>query len=131
MEFTGFPDNLLCGEVQHISVEFRNSGKLPLHQLKVASTNPEFFTFGSLSDCPEANSVYQTVDTFSDTTSQEFVVEEKEVKHVRDIELGGKELTPGNSVTLPMWIRGPNTPGIHHIDFLFYYESTEKNPKVK
>lgn len=40
-------------------------------------------------------------------------------------------LLPGASVQLPMWLRGPDEEGVHEINFLFYYESVKKQPKIR
>ncbi|KAJ8276838.1 hypothetical protein GJAV_G00068480 [Gymnothorax javanicus] len=46
------------------------------------------------------------------------------------IPLPDSVLQPGASVQLPMWLRGPDREGVHEINFLFYYESTEKSSKL-
>ena len=45
--FCEFPDALLCGEVHCVEVEFSNVGSVPLHHLRVSTSNPNFLTFGS------------------------------------------------------------------------------------
>lgn len=50
---------------------------------------------------------------------------------VVEVELPGKALQPGESLQVPMWLRGPDAEGVHEIHFLFYYESTQKNGKLR
>jgi hypothetical protein len=45
--FCDFPEVLLCGEVHCIEVEFFNKGTVPLHKVRVATSSPAFFTFGT------------------------------------------------------------------------------------
>ncbi|XP_048107654.1 trafficking protein particle complex subunit 8 isoform X3 [Alosa alosa] len=49
---------------------------------------------------------------------------------VVEVELPGQVLQPGEALQVPMWLRGPDTEGVHEIHFLFYYESTQKNGKL-
>ncbi|XP_031431148.1 trafficking protein particle complex subunit 8 isoform X2 [Clupea harengus] len=49
---------------------------------------------------------------------------------VVEVELPGQALQPGEALQVPMWLRGPDTEGVHEIHFLFYYESTQKNGKL-
>ncbi|XP_078543490.1 trafficking protein particle complex subunit 8 isoform X1 [Lissotriton helveticus] len=145
--FINFPTGLLCGEVRKAYVEFVNVSKCPLKNLKVVSKCPEFFTFGSstspltpLSPSTSENcSAYKTVVT--DSTSEctallssaaplEFGVGSRIQAEVIDIPLTDSVLSPGASVQLPLWLRGPDEEGVHEINFLFYYESTEKQSKM-
>ncbi|CAB1332152.1 unnamed protein product [Coregonus sp. 'balchen'] len=47
--FLQFPTALLCGEIRKAYVEFCNVSRVTLCGLRVASTHPDFFTFGSTS----------------------------------------------------------------------------------
>lgn len=120
---------MLCGEIQHVTVEFTNNGSHPLLDLKVASSHPAFFTFGKADESAETDRPYEKLTSPSETG--EYVIRTEEVKHVMDIELPAGKLSPGATVSLPMWIRGPNTSGQHKIDFLFHYKSEIKNTRVK
>ncbi|XP_069477067.1 trafficking protein particle complex subunit 8 isoform X2 [Ambystoma mexicanum] len=145
--FINFPTGLLCGELRKAYVEFVNVSKCPLTKLKVVSKYPEFFTFGSntavltpLSPSASENcSAYKTVVT--DSTSEcmpllssaspvDFGVASRNQAEVIDIPLTDSVLSPGASVQLPLWLRGPDEEGVHEINFLFYYESTEKPSKM-
>nr|XP_015195016.1 PREDICTED: trafficking protein particle complex subunit 8 isoform X1 [Lepisosteus oculatus] len=145
--FINFPTGLLCGEIRKAYVEFVNVSKVPLTGLKVVSKHPEFFTFGShtasltpLSPTASENcSAYKTVVTGSPlgtavtslVSPADFGVGcENPCLGVVDIPLPDSVLLPGNSIQLPMWLRGPDKEGVHEINFLFYYESTEKTSKL-
>ncbi|XP_064640195.1 trafficking protein particle complex subunit 8-like isoform X2 [Lineus longissimus] len=127
VRFYNFPQAMLCGEVRQGMVQFENKGQVPLNRLKVASTNPEFFTFG-VQDSVQEKCIYQTIP--DKQGNEEYVLDKMDVKRVVDIPIPNGVLNPGASVSLPMWIRGPTTSAIHRIDFLFYYQSVEKNPKL-
>ncbi|XP_039610360.1 trafficking protein particle complex subunit 8 isoform X1 [Polypterus senegalus] len=146
--FINFPTGLLCGEIRKAYVEFVNVSKVPLTGLKVVSTHPEFFTFGSntaaltpLSPTASENcSAYKTVVTdmssackalTSLVSPQDFGVGSENLPHgVIDIPLPDSVLIPGASIQLPLWLRGPDKEGVHEINFLFYYENTEKISKM-
>lgn len=140
--FLHFPSALLCGEIRKAYVEFCNVGAVALCGLRVASTHPEFFTFGCNNPTPsspasaEHGSAYKT---FAATVQPGSVVSEVEVcaqdftqlSGVLEIPIDGGTLHPGQSIQLPLWLRGPDHEGVHEINFLFYYESTEKGLKVR
>ncbi|XP_038077879.1 trafficking protein particle complex subunit 8-like [Patiria miniata] len=133
--FTSFPSTLLCGEVCLSVVELTNQGFSPLQKLLVASNHPELFSFGT-SQTPanqSKTSVYRTVPCDGNTGGNggECVVDKCRVSHVTEVPLPGGSLPPGGSVSLPLYIRGPDRSGIHEINMLFYYESAEENPKMR
>ncbi|XP_073535306.1 trafficking protein particle complex subunit 8 isoform X1 [Phyllobates terribilis] len=146
--FINFPTGLLCGEIRKAHVEFVNVSKSPLTGLKVVSKRPEFFTFGSntaaltpLSPAASENcSAYKTVITdstsgcsvlTSSVTPVDFGFGGGKQPEVVDIPLTDSVLAPGASVQLPLWLRGPDEEGVHEINFLFYYESTEKQSRMR
>ncbi|XP_018410817.1 PREDICTED: trafficking protein particle complex subunit 8 isoform X2 [Nanorana parkeri] len=146
--FINFPTGLLCGEIRKAHVEFVNVSKCPLTGLRVVSRRPEFFTFGSntaaltpLSPAASMNcSAYKTVVTdstsgcsvlTSSVTPVDFGFGGVKQPEVVEIPLTDSVLAPGASVQLPLWLRGPDQEGVHEISFLFYYESTEKQSKMR
>ncbi len=124
------PSHMMCGEVQQVMGHLHNTGTHTLSSLLVASTHPEFFTFGSPQpdQQTDSSSVYPVT---GQADGQENVVVEPQLKHVVSVPVPGGSLKPGASVSLPMWIRGPDMPGEQNIRFLFYYKSTESNPKLR
>uniref|UniRef100_A0ABI7XT42 Trafficking protein particle complex 8 n=1 Tax=Felis catus TaxID=9685 RepID=A0ABI7XT42_FELCA len=146
--FIHFPTGLLCGEIRKAYVEFVNVSKSPLTGLKVVSKRPEFFTFGGntavltpLSPSASENcSAYKTVATdstavctalISSASSVDFGIGIGSQPEVIPVPLPDTVLLPGASVQLPMWLRGPDEEGVHEINFLFYYESVKKQPKIR
>uniref|UniRef100_A0A7N8WN28 Trafficking protein particle complex 8 n=1 Tax=Mastacembelus armatus TaxID=205130 RepID=A0A7N8WN28_9TELE len=142
--FLQFPTALLCGEVRKAYVEFCNVSSVPLCGLRVASTHPDFFTFGSQATTPltpvspassENCSAYKILATphqLGSVTSEILVSPEdfNQPSGVIEIPIDGCTLQPGESTQLPLWLRGPDQEGVHEINFLFYYESTEKGIKI-
>ncbi|XP_032943236.1 trafficking protein particle complex subunit 8 isoform X3 [Rhinolophus ferrumequinum] len=146
--FIHFPTGLLCGEIRKAYVEFVNVSKCPLTGLKVVSKRPEFFTFGGntavltpLSPSASENcSAYKTVVTdstsectalTSSASSVDFGIGTGSQPEVIPVPLPDTVLLPGASVQLPMWLRGPDEEGVHEINFLFYYESVQRQPKIR
>ncbi|XP_054981864.1 trafficking protein particle complex subunit 8 isoform X1 [Sorex araneus] len=145
--FIHFPTGLLCGEIRKAYVEFVNVSKCPLTGLKVVSKHPEFFTFGGNTavltpQSPSASencSAYKTVVTdstsvctalVSSASSIDFGIGTGSQPEVISVPLPDTVLLPGASVQLPMWLRGPDEEGVHEINFLFYYESVKRQPKI-
>ncbi|XP_036179655.1 trafficking protein particle complex subunit 8 isoform X13 [Myotis myotis] len=146
--FIHFPTGLLCGEIRKAYVEFVNVSKCPLTGLKVVCKRPEFFTFGGnttaltpLSPSASENcSAYKTVVTestsvctalTSSASSVDFGIGIGSQPEVIPVPLPDTVLLPGASVQLPLWLRGPDEEGVHEINFLFYYESVKKLPKIR
>lgn len=134
--FCDFPENLLCGEVQCIEIELTNAGRSSLQSLRVTSSHPRFFTFGRNSDLPKYPYIYQMRGSQCSSISatltstvpgkDEFLV----LPDVLDIPLPNDVLKPGETVSLPMWVRGNDIGGIHEVDFLFYYEPVKHPSNV-
>ncbi|XP_040926107.1 trafficking protein particle complex subunit 8 isoform X2 [Betta splendens] len=142
--FLQFPTALLCGEIRKAYVEFCNVSGVALCGLRVASTHPHFFTFGSQATTPltplspssaENCSAYKTLVTpfQPGSVEPEMLVSAEDFNQptgVIDIPINGSVLQPGESTQLPLWLRGPDHEGVHEINFLFYYENTKKGNKI-
>uniref|UniRef100_A0A3B4U4U7 Trafficking protein particle complex subunit 8 n=1 Tax=Seriola dumerili TaxID=41447 RepID=A0A3B4U4U7_SERDU len=142
--FLQFPTALLCGEIRKAYVEFCNVSSVALCGLRVASTHPDFFTFGSQATTPvtplspnsaESCSAYKTLATTPQlgSVATEMLVSAEDfsqLSSVMEIPIEGNTLQPGESTQLPLWLRGPDQEGVHEINFLFYYESAEKGIKI-
>lgn len=128
-------------------MEFCNVSAVPLCGLRVASTHPDFFTFGSQATTPltplsptsaENCSAYKTLATppgaLDGAVACETLVSPEDfsqVSSVTEIPINGSSLQPGETIQLPLWLRGPDQEGVHEINFLFYYESTEKDARIR
>lgn len=138
--FLHFPSALLCGEIRKAYIEFCNMSSVGLRGLRVVSTHPTFFTFGSSSspDTPitpgsaQNCSAYKTVASETRQPPHTLVLAQDFVQpsSVISIPIEGEVLRPGASMQLPLWLRGPDKEGVHEINFLFYYESTDKGGKI-
>ncbi|XP_033625745.1 trafficking protein particle complex subunit 8-like [Asterias rubens] len=143
--FNSFPSTLLCGEVCSSVVEFTNKGFSPLQKLLVSSNHPEMFSFGAFhtptnqsqpgkdSANQSKASVYRTVQCSGSREGGcvESTVDKCNISHVTEIPLPGGSLPPEGSISIPMFVRGPDKSGIHEINMLFYYESSEENAKMR
>ncbi|XP_021914689.1 trafficking protein particle complex subunit 8 isoform X2 [Zootermopsis nevadensis] len=98
--FRDLNSEMLCGELQRVTLEFQNTGNAALTALYVASTTPELFSLGQ--PLPQQPGVHQ-------------------VTHVV------AHLFPGQTHAVPMWLRAPDTKGITSIEMLFYYENANSN----
>ncbi|KAK2094480.1 Trafficking protein particle complex 8 [Saguinus oedipus] len=67
----------------------------------------------------------------SSASSVDFGIGTGSQPEVIPVPLPDTVLLPGASVQLPMWLRGPDEEGVHEINFLFYYESVKKQPKIR
>lgn len=156
--FSSMPSNLLCGEVNQVTVELANKGTCPLHKLHAISDRPEIFSFGGHahhfpSNSSSSSSQLLTMDSSSSSSSQlgdsnphrtvplleagkECVVHaidlgQCNMNNVSEIVLPEGHLDPGVSLSVPLWVRGPDESGLHDVKMLFYYETTEENTKIR
>jgi hypothetical protein len=97
---------VLSGELQQVALEFQNIGNTALTALYVASTTPELFSLGQPS--PQRPGVHQ-------------VTQISLPDHMVAL------LSPGQTHTVPMWLRAPDTKGTANIEMLFYYENVDSN----
>ncbi|KAE8293871.1 Trafficking protein particle complex subunit 8 Protein TRS85-like protein [Larimichthys crocea] len=129
--FLQFPTALLCGEIRKAYVEFCNVSGVALCGLRVVSTHPDFFTFGSQATTPltplsptsaENSSAYRILATPSQpgSVASEVLVSAEDFRQpsgVMVIPIDGSTLQPGESTQLPLWLRGPDQEGVHEIQF--------------
>lgn len=134
--FLKFPTALLCGEIRKAYVEFYNVSGVALCGLRVVSTHPDFFTFGSKSTCrsplsptSENSSAYKTLTRAEASQTSVPADHFSQPSTVVEIPIEGSTLGPGESTQLPFWLRGPDQEGVHEIHFLFYYQNVDKVSK--
>ena len=131
--FVNFPKTLLCGEVHPVTLNFTNTGSSPLRNLKVALSNPKFFTLGDHSDIPKFSGVYhiENAPSFNCSLCTPADKDFSKLSRVMDISIPGGTLHPNSTVTVLAWVRGNDIGGIHEVNFLFYYEPAQQMPKVR
>nr|XP_032826932.1 trafficking protein particle complex subunit 8 [Petromyzon marinus] len=145
--FINFPSALLCGEIQKTHAEFANVGPRALLSLRVASRNPEFFTFGDGATAAGATAAgtYATRPRPAQpcvtpvprqpapappTQPRGRPLAATASHGIVEVPLPHGRLEPGATLRLPMWIRGPEEEGVHEVNFIFYYEGAERHPKL-
>jgi hypothetical protein len=110
--FRDLSSEMLCGEVQRVTLEFKNTGNAALTALYVASTPPELFSLGETS--PQRSGAPQVTQiSFPNNMAG--------------------QLSPGQTHTVPMWLRAPDTKGTTNLEMLFYYENANgsSNPRYE
>jgi len=116
-----------------VFVELVNAGHRPLHNVRVITSSPEFFTFSASSQNKTSSPNKQTgvtTDGGVDGEHSSLVVQKPDIPLVTRLCVTNP-MEPGSRIKLPMWIRGPDIPGDHIIDFLFYYEPTDAVPFIR
>jgi len=97
---------MLCGELQQVTLEFQNIGNTALTSLYVASPTPELFSFGEASLQRQGAHQVTQISLPSDMAAR---------------------LCPGQTHTVHMWLRAPDTKGTMNLEMLFYYENVNSN----
>ena len=123
VSFPQFPNFLYQGEIRQFVVTFTNSGVEPLHNVAVKLSHPGLFVFGSepvspdMGPCPFAGSGEPVLQAESPISDQ---------YDLSIVHLPIEQLNPGESVSVPLWVRGGKT-GNQQCKFVFYYEPVEPN----
>eukprot|EP00118_Oscarella_pearsei_P003792 m.15777 g.15777 ORF g.15777 m.15777 type:complete len:1495 (+) comp26547_c0_seq1:77-4561(+) len=139
--FSEFPEMLLCGEVKLVQLELSNCGKGALRNVRVMSSCPQFFSFGS--EFPKQKEGYpwhihsRSQSPAKDTSDSNIGLTSRHQPVATtmalpcSLTLPGGQLDTEGSVTLPLWIYGCNELGVHHLGLLFVYDVDEENPFIK
>lgn len=106
--------DFLTNEMQRVSVDFKNTGSVPLTNIMIATSTPNL-----LSSCEFKDPEYYPG---SDVMSREKWARKN---HITSVPLPGDRLEPGNFVTVYMWVKAPDTKGPKSVDILIYYENIE------
>lgn len=138
VSFCDFPEALLCGEVHCVEVQFFNVGTVPLRNLRVAASNPDFFTFGCgpSMELPKYPYTYQMHSGDDVQHSRILSIDSRQsflsLPQVTRIPFPGDgTLQPGQTLSVPVWLRGNDIGGVHEVDFLFYYEPVTARTQVR
>eukprot|EP01135_Chromosphaera_perkinsii_P008690 Nk52_evm23s1444 gene=Nk52_evmTU23s1444 len=122
MEVTNFPEYLLSGEVKKSIFNFTNKGASSLMNLKVVTNNSENLVFGSMSELNEDFMPVQGERTSNMECPFDITECREYGKGIYDINLGRLKLEPGESISIPVWVKGGNV-GTEELNMLFCYES--------
>ena len=124
VQFEGFPNQIFSGEVQRANLVITNKGEKTLSNLKVKLSHPSFFYFGKME--------HLNIDVYEETTEGQApiftpfdssnVLKDPSLVDICLINKNEDCLLSGESVTIPVWIRGDRV-GIFNFQFLFIYGS--------
>ncbi|KAF9584424.1 Trafficking protein particle complex 8 [Lunasporangiospora selenospora] len=121
VQFQSVPEMILSGEVCELSLQIKNLGKKGLKNLKVRMSHPTFFCIGESRDESDLGlytkgeggqaSEWLEIDNSLQIQSTQTILE--------------AVLAPGESATIPAWLRGERI-GKHTFLFVFSYESEQE-----
>jgi tetratricopeptide (TPR) repeat protein len=115
--FSELNSEFLCDEVQKITIDFQNTGTLPLHKLYMATSVPQF-----LCNCETRISRISPEIALNNCTP---AMREKlsRENHITSVPLPNDKLDPGQNTTHSIFIKAPNKAGLCLVDLLIYYEN--------
>eukprot|EP00794_Sanderia_malayensis_P018865 gene18865-20765_t len=128
-----FPVTLLCGEVRMTQFVFKNEGKMALKNLHIYCNHPENSCIDKQSTTEDINSkesIYELVDKESVRHSLFDNTCDVDLESPLNVPLRNGLLLPGEEISVPVWIHGIATPGVHELDYLFYYEPEKPTSAV-
>ncbi|KAL3290126.1 hypothetical protein HHI36_023491 [Cryptolaemus montrouzieri] len=115
--FSEIHPDFLCDEMQKVTVNFQNTGSVPLHKLYLASTMPRM-----VSSC-EFNKIEEIVMDFSDIETLQVREKIARKNHITFIPLPNGILNSGQTTSIAIWLKAPSLKGPYSIDLLIYYEN--------
>ena len=128
-----FPVTLLCGEVRLTQFVFRNIGRTALKNLYISCNRPECFSLDgqmSNSDMIPKDAIYETFDGGPIHHSVADIPAPDSQQRTVKVPLEYDLLQPNAEISVPIWIHGISTSGVHELDFLFYYEPQNHVPDI-
>jgi len=128
-----FPVTLLCGEVRLTQFVFRNIGRTALKNLYISCNRPECFSLdGQMSDSDmiPKDAIYETFDGGPIHHSVADIPAPDSQQRTVKVPLEYDLLQPNAEISVPIWIHGISTSGVHELDFLFYYEPQNHVPDI-
>lgn len=108
---------MLRNELQEVSVELRNIGGVPIHNVYIATSVPHLIS---------SSHFEKEKSTFGDISELETIASrEKEARknHVSRIALPKGILELGQYHNISIWIKAPDKLGPAEVDLLIYYEN--------
>lgn len=112
---------------------FKNSGKTALKNLHISCNKPECFSLDDQSfsgDPYSKEAIYEMIDGSTIMHSSADIFSPDSVREVVKVPLENDLLPPNAEISVPIWIHGTSTAGVHELDFLFYYEPINQLPDV-
>ena len=145
---SGMPSSLLLGQLVLARVELTNAGRTPLTSLRLRLSHPAFCVVGEEPPEPTAGDAAKQAAAALDgllgkgAAGGGAPAAEPPAYRERDappptadwstltLPLPGGELQPGQSVSLPLWVRAASA-GRHALHFVFCYEATAPSKLLK
>ncbi|XP_050313805.1 trafficking protein particle complex subunit 8 isoform X2 [Anthonomus grandis grandis] len=118
MNFSELSTDFLSGELQRITVDFQNTGSVPLKNIIMATSLPHL-----LSNC-EINH-QQTEYTINDGETPQIKEKLTRKNHLTTVPLPGGQLGSNQSISFYIWLKAPQDKGSCLIDLLTYYENID------
>ena len=114
---------------------FKNIGQMSIKNIHATCNRSECLSFGFTSSENDNESKDQIYETSVDLKQKHEAIDGSMLSKlnpsgVMKVPLPEDTLFPGAEVFIPVWIHGINQPGVHELDFLFYYEPVETVHKL-
>ena len=113
---------------------FKNEGKMSLKNLHISCNHPDVFSLDTQLTPEEISfkdSTYEMLDGGSARHSPITQLASTRMNKPVQVLLDNDQLPPNAEISVPVWIHGIATPGVHELDFLFYYEPLDRTPGVQ
>ncbi len=112
---------------------FKNDGKVGLKNLHIYCNHPQSLSIDTQSTTDDINSkdsIYEMLDGGRVHHSHIKNISCQDNERPVKVPLKNEVLLPGEEISVPVWIHGITSPGVHELDFIFYYESVESRTDV-
>lgn len=118
VSFSEICSDVLCNELQKVTVDLRNASTIALHKIHIATSVPDL-----LSTCEFDGSAKPSMpNNFENAAVKERWTRRQ---HVTEIPLPHGQLEPGKCHSVNLWLRAPDQKGAATIDLLLYYENVD------
>lgn len=127
--FSELSMEFLTNQVQRVSIDFRNTGTVPLKNVYMATSVPHLISFSEFhknSDLQQYEAVYEAdIPAVRDKLARK--------NHITSVPLPNGVLESEHSTTIYLWLKAPDAKGPAVIDLLIYYENIDSKsiPKYR
>ncbi|XP_077295309.1 trafficking protein particle complex subunit 8 homolog l(3)76BDm [Arctopsyche grandis] len=131
--FSEICDQLLCGELQRMSVEFKNIGRVGLKNLFVGLSHPQYLSLSVDNSVKPFAALIESKYTKPLVIQDErqlLLEKEKRIRNRHCLKVLDS-LGAGQTYSTVLWLRAPEQTGNHKLHALFYYENMHANALPK
>lgn len=119
VHFSEIYSDVLCNEIQKVTVDLKNVSTVPLRNVYLATSYPDLISACEI----EGEKYFDYVQIESISTNKK----QARKNHIIPVVMPEEQLDSCKSCTFNLWLKAPGSKGPGIIDLLIYYENVDSN----